>query len=226
MLSRRQLLGAAAGLVAGGRPAAGADGRAVEDWRQAPVGHQGIPPGWKPYETPGGHPRYDFTIVDDGAHRALRMRSDNEHSTIAHELTVDLASTPVLTWWWKIVSFPAGADLRERVTSDATGHLCVIWPRFPEMLRSRLIGYVWEPRAPADAIFTSKKTGTVTYIVLRSGREGVGAWVEERRDVAADYRRIYGGAPPNPPALALSIDTNDTRATAESLFGAIAFQGR
>jgi len=226
VLSRRQVLAAAAGSLAGGRHVAAADRRVVENWQQAPVGHQGIPPGWKAYETPGGHPRYDFTVVEDAGHRALRMRSDNEHSTIAHELDVDLTSTPVLSWWWKIVSFPAGADLRERATSDATGHLFVIWPRFPEMLRSRIIGYVWEPRAPADAIFASKKTGTLTYVVLRSGREGLGAWVEERRDVAADYRRIHGGAPSNPPVLALSIDTNDTRAKAESLFGSIAFQGR
>ena len=66
----------------------------------------------------------------------------------------------------------------------------------------------------------------LSYVVLRSGREGTGAWVEERRDVAADYRKIYGGEPPNPPALALSIDTNDTRSHAESLVGALAFQAR
>jgi Protein of unknown function (DUF3047) len=226
VLSRRQVLVMAAGALAARRRAWAAERTVVEDWRDAPVGRQGIPPGWRSYETPGGHPRYDFTVVEDAGRRALRMRSESEHSPIAHELRVDLARTPILTWCWKVVSFPAGADLRQRATSDATGHVFVIWPRFPEMLRSRLIGYVWEPQAPADAIFTSKKTGTVTYVVLRSGREGVGAWVEERRDVAADYRKIYGGDPPDPPALALSIDTNDTRARAESLFGAIAFQGR
>ncbi|HEY3188123.1 MAG TPA: DUF3047 domain-containing protein [Solirubrobacteraceae bacterium] len=228
MLSRRQVLSAAAAWLVAGSSHAGAAGdrSVVEDWKAVPLGHHGIPPGWRPYETPGGHPRYDFTIVEDGGRRALRMRSESEHSTIARELTVDLASTPILTWSWKVVSFPAGADLRERATSDATGHLFVIWPRFPEMLRSRLIGYVWEPRAPADAVFASKKTGTVTYVVVRSGTAGTGAWVDERRDVAADYRRIYGGTAPNPPALALSIDTNDTRSHAESLVGALAFQAR
>ena len=226
MLTRRRLLAAVAGALACGRGAQAADRVAIEDWTTAPLGHQGIPPGWRAYETPGGHPRYDFTVVDDGGRRALRMRSESEHSTIAHELTVKLASTPILTWSWKIVSFPAGADLRERATSDATGHLFVVWPRFPAMLRSRLLGYVWEPRAPADAIFTSKKTGTITYIVLRSGTVGLGAWVEERRDVAADYRRVFRADPPDPPALALSIDTNDTRARAESLFGPIAFLSR
>ena len=226
MWSRRQVLAAAAAVLAGARGAGAADQRVVEDWKSAPVGQHGIPPGWRAYETPGGHPKYDFDVVEDRDRRALRLRSHDDHSTIAHELQVDLAVTPILTWWWKVVSFPAGADLRERATSDATGHIFVIWPRFPAMLRSRLIGYVWEPRAPADAIFTSKKTGTVTYIVLRSGNEGVGAWVEERRDVAADYQRVFGSAAPNPPALALSIDTNDTRAGAESLFGSIAFRPR
>jgi len=225
MLSRRQVLAATAACLVAGRARA-ADQRIVEDWKTAPLGHHGIPPGWRAYETPGGHPRYGFDVVEDGGHRALRMRSEDDHSTIAHELKVDLAATPVLTWSWKVVSFPAGADLRERATSDATGHVFVIWPRFPEMLRSRLIGYVWEPRAPAGAVFTSKKSGTITYIVLRSGPAGIGAWVEETRDVAADYRRIYGGAASNPPALALSIDTNDTRAKAESLFGPIAFRAR
>ena len=226
MLSRRQVLVAAAAVLAGRAPARAAPPGLVDDWTAAPLGHHGIPPGWRPYETPGGRPRYDFTVVEDAGRRALRMRSESEHSTIAHELKVDLAATPLLTWSWRIVSFPAGADLRERATSDATGHLVVIWPRFPEMLRSRLLCYVWEPRAPADAVFTSKKTGTVTFIVLRSGTAGAGAWVEERRDVAADYRRVYGGDPPNPAALALSIDTNDTSSSAESLFGSIAFQPR
>jgi hypothetical protein len=42
--------------------------------------------------------------------------------------------------------------------------------------------------------------------------------------VAEDYRRIYGEEPEDAGAVALSIDTNDTRSTAEALFGAIAFR--
>ncbi len=38
-----------------------------------------------------------------------------------------------------------------------------------------------------------------------------------------DYRRIYGEAPDSPAAVALSIDTNDTRTVAEGLIGAIRF---
>ena len=121
-------------------PARAAEALVIEDWRESPTSATGVPPGWKPYETPGGHPAYDFSIVDDDGRRALRMKSDGEHSTIAKESTIRLAATPVLRWDWKAVKFPAGADLRERKTSDATAHIFVLWPRFPAMLRSRLIG--------------------------------------------------------------------------------------
>ena len=202
------------------------DARAVEDWRDAAAGATGVPPGWRPYETLGGHPAYDFAIVDDAGHRALRMKSVSDHSTIAKEATIHLTATPVLRWDWKVVKFPEGADLREKSTSDTTGHIFVLWPRFPAIVRSRLIGYVWDPALPAGTVVKSRKTGTVTFIVARSGLERLGQWVSEERSVAEDYRRIYGEDPEDPKAIALSIDTNDTRSSAEALFGRIAFVAR
>ena len=217
-----------AGLALALRPgrALGAGPILVEDWSAPPVGTHGVPPGWRSYETPGGHPRYDFTVVDDGGRRGLELKSESEHSTIAKEVDVDLTATPVLEWAWRIVSHPAGADLTKRETSDATGHIYVVWPRFPAMLRSRLVGYVWDPSIPVGTLVKSQKTGTVTFVVARSGSPGFGEWSIERHDVAADYRRIHGETAPKPGAVALSIDTNDTRATAAARFGRIAFRER
>jgi Protein of unknown function (DUF3047) len=104
-----------------------------------------------------------------------------------------------------------------------TGHLFVIWPRVPALLRSRLIGYVWDPVVPTGSIVPSRKTRTVTFVIVRSGFDRVGEWVVTRHDVAADYQRIFGEPAPNPRAIALSIDTDDTHSTAEALFGRIAF---
>jgi hypothetical protein len=211
--------------VLGGRLSRAAAGSVepVEDWTQAPLGARGVPPGWEKYETPRGHPAYDFTVVEDGGRRALALRSADDHSTIAKQIRVDLGATPLLTWQWKVVSLPRGADLRERATSDATGHIFVVWPRFPALVRSRLIGYVWDPALPVGTVVASRKTGTVTFVVARSGERELGRWVDERHDVAADHRKIFGEAPAMPGAVALSIDTNDTRAAAEALFGRITF---
>jgi hypothetical protein len=226
-LSRRRLI--LAGLAAATlspRRALGGAAVLVEDWSAPPLGLHGVPPGWRSYETPGGHPRYDFTVVEDSGRRALELKSENEHSTIAREIDVDLGATPVLEWAWRVITQPVGADLTKRATSDASGHVFVVWPRFPAMLRSRLIGYIWDPVIPVDTIVPSPKTSLVSFVVARSGPRGLGQWSIERHDVAADYRRIYGEPAPKPGAVALSIDTNDTRASAAARFGRIAFLPR
>lgn len=214
---------AAAVVLTGLAIAAAAEVALVEDWTQPPVGTRGIPPGWTHYETFGGRPAYDFTVVDSDGRRALLLKSHNEHSTIARELHVDLRATPVLEWSWKVLKLPAGADIRAKETSDLTAHVFVIWPRFPAMVRSRLIGYVWDATAPVQTVEKSRKTGTVHFFVLRSGASGLGQWLTERRNVLEDYRRIFGEEPEGPRALALSIDTNDTHSEAEALIGRIAF---
>ncbi len=226
MLARRRFLLMAGGtvLAAGRRAAIGAGQRVlVEDWSKAVVGARGIPPDWEAYETPGGHPVYDFTIVDEEGKRALRARSTNEHSTIAKALHVDLELSPILEWSWKVTKLPAGGDVRRREASDLAADVLVIWPRFPALLRSRLIGYSWDATAPEGSVVKSPKTATVNFVIVRSGAADLGRWLSERRNVAEDYRRVYGEPPEKPGALAVSIDTNDTHSTAESFFGALAF---
>jgi hypothetical protein len=196
----------------------------VEDWSKRVFGATGIPAGWSKYETAGGRPAYDFTLVEDEGYRALRLRSHMDHSTITKEIRVSLRATPILEWRWKVLKLPAGADIRKKETSDLTGHIFVIWPRFPAMLRSRLIGYVWDSAAPAQTVEKSRKTSTVIFFVLRSGPNDIGQWLTERRNVYEDYRRAFGEDPQDPPAIALSIDTNDTRSEAEALIGRIVFK--
>jgi hypothetical protein len=63
----------------------------------------------------------------------------------------------------------------------------------------------------------------VTYIVVRSGSNDLGKWITERRNVVEDFRTIYGEPPDNPSALSLSIDSDDTRSSADSLIGPTVF---
>ena len=123
----------------------------VENWTRHPLNHRGVPEGWRTYETVGGHPAYDFTVVETDDRRALLLRSNGDHSTIARKVSVNLHATPILEWSWKLIQLPQGADLRKRATSDAAPHVFVIWPRTPALLRSQLIGYVWDPVLPVGS---------------------------------------------------------------------------
>ena len=196
----------------------------VEDWAKAPVGHKGIPPEWKGQQW--GSPAYDMTVVEDGGKKALHLKSKNEGSTINKEVKgkVNLKETPILEWSWKVVALPKGGNSCVKATDDQAGQVFVMWPRFPEQVRSQIIGYVWDSTQPVGTTCKSEKTGMVTYIVVRSGAADAGKWITERRNVAQDYKKVYGADPENPGVVSISIDSNDTGSYSESFMGPIAFR--
>jgi Protein of unknown function (DUF3047) len=197
----------------------------VEDWSKHAVGARGLPEGWKPQNW--GSPKYDlFSIDNDGGRKVLHMKSANDGSTIARDVKgkVNLKDTPFLEWSWKVTVLPRGADSCKKATDDQAAQVFVVWPRFPEPVRSRIIGYVWDTTQPAGTICKSEKTGTVTYIVLRSGTAELGKWLSERRNVVDDFKKVYKDSPDEPDAVSVAIDSNDTSSTAESFIGPIFFK--
>lgn len=196
----------------------------VEDWSRTPVGARGLPPEWKGQSW--GSPKYDFAVVDNDGKRVLHLKSRSEGSTIAKDLEgkVDLKETPILEWSWRVVTLPTAGNSCKKSTDDQAVQVYVAWRRFPEALRSRVVGYVWDSTAPVGTICKSEKTSTVTYVVLRSGAGQLGTWITESRNVGEDFRKIYGEEPAKPDAVSISIDSNDTNSVAESFVGPILFR--
>lgn len=216
------LLGLAGVLVA--VAAWAADTAVVADWSKYAVGTRGILEGWKGGDW--GSPKYDFQIVEVDGRRVLHLQSEGDSSTIVREIKgmVVLKQTPILEWRWKITKLPRGADARKSATDDEAGQIYVTWPRIPQALRSRIIGYIWDTTAPVGSIFKSEKTGTVHYVVVESGPDKLGQWITEHRNVVEDFKKIYGEVPNNPGAISISIDSDDTKSSAEAFFGTILFR--
>jgi hypothetical protein len=204
--------------------AGAADEVVVENWTRHAIGARGIPGDWKGQSW--GSPKYDLTVIDNDGKRVLHLRSDNEGSTISKDVKgkVDLRTTPILEWTWKVALLPRGGNSCQKATDDQAVQVYVAWPRFPEAVRSRIIGYVWDTTAAPGTVCKSEKTGTVTYIVLRSGAADLGQWVTERRNVREDFKKVYGEEPDSPAAVSVSIDSNDTQSAAESFVGPIVFR--
>ena len=77
------------------------------------------------------------------------------------------------------------------------------------------------------ATFPSAKVGTVRFIVVRSGRADLGKWVTETRSVIDDFKMLYGEQPEeNVGAVTISINSQNTHARAEAVFGEILFKKR
>jgi hypothetical protein len=201
-----------------------ADQVMVEDWKAVSPGTTGVPPEWKAQNW--GSPKYDFKIEESDGRPALHMKSVDEGSTISREVKgqIHVKETPILEWTWKVVQLPKGGNSCKKATDDQAAQIFVVWPRFPEAVRSRIIGYVWDTTLPVGTICKSEKTGTVTYVVVRSGTAELGKWLTESRNVVADFRKIYNDAPDDPAAVSVSIDSNDTHSSSESFIGPILFR--
>jgi hypothetical protein len=212
-----------AGLVAASMLAAQGNAVLVEDWSKQPAGKTGIPAGWQGQNW--GSPKYDFRVVPDGAGNVLHMKSQDDGSTINKEIKVDVKQFPILQWRWKAVVLPKGADSRHKETDDQACQIYVTFPRFPKLVRSRVIGYVWDSTAPAGTITPSEKASTITYVIVHSGSADVGKWITESRNVLEDYKKIYGQDPGEmAEAISVSIDSNDVHDRAECFVGEIAFR--
>ncbi|MGH6690413.1 MAG: DUF3047 domain-containing protein, partial [Gammaproteobacteria bacterium] len=85
-------------------------------------------------------------------------------------------------------------------------------------------GYIWDTTAPVGSIFKSEKAGTVHYVVVESGSSKLGRWIVERRNVAEDFKKIHGEEPENPGAVSISIDSDDTKSSAEAFIGTVFFR--
>ena len=118
---------------------------------------------------------------------------------------------------------PAGGDVRKKETDDQAAQIYVVFPKFPSQINSRMLGYIWDTSAPVGSSVTSAKLSTTKYIVLKSGKDEIGKWLSEKRNVYEDYKKLFDEEPPKVGSIALMIDSDDTKTSAESFFGDIYF---
>jgi len=182
----------------------------------------GLPTGWDVTEFSGHDPAIELTRVD--GRLALRLRSEGNSFAIHRDLVLDVRQYSILTWWWKVNRLPNGGDLREPGRDDQAAQLYVIFPRWPApRTASDVIGYVWDSRAPVGTTLRNPSAPNVRVVVLESGPGRLDTWLREQRNVAADYRALFGAEPPRAGKVALMIDSNDTKSGAEAMFGDLTF---
>jgi hypothetical protein len=182
----------------------------------------GVPLGWEVTEFAGSDPSVELVRAD--GRLALRLRSERNSFALHRDLVLDLRRYPILSWSWKVSRLPNGGDVREAGRDDQAAQVYVVFPRWPSPRKtSDVIGYVWDARAPVGLKLTHPKAANVRIVVLESGPGRLDKWLREERNVAEDYRALFGRQPPRAGKVALMIDSNDTRSDAEAMFGDLTF---
>jgi hypothetical protein len=60
-------------------------------------------------------------------------------------------------------------------------------------------------------------------VVLRNADSDVGSWVDEKRNLAADFRAAFGDITPVVTGIAIGADTDQTEESVTAWFGDIRF---
>jgi hypothetical protein len=84
--------------------------------------------------------------------------------------------------------------------------------------------YVWGSRTPRDGIVPNGYTSRIKIIAVESGREKLGSWLEETRNVEADFRRAFGEAPGKITSVGILTETDRSDRVLEAYYGDLAFR--
>ena len=157
-----------------------------------------------------------FYVVREGRNKFLRGFTENEAQRIsvgndaAFGLDWDLRNHPKLKWRWRALHLPEGAAEDDR--NDSGAAVYVTFSR-DWLGRPRSIKYAYSTTLPVGTVVDF---GRLKVIVASSGADGIGKWLTVERDVAEDYRRVFGRtAPERPLSITLWSDSDTTKDRAE-----------
>jgi len=166
----------------------------------------------------------EFSLVPAGDGVAIRAIAEGGSAALAREVEIDPSACPEVEWSWRVESLPEAAELSSREAEDMAASIFFAFgdpgvltnPREVPTLR-----YVWATEDDAaESVHESPYfPGIIRSLVVRSGATDVGSWVTERRDLLADFARVFGGQPEEPVrVIALYTDSDHGETRVEALY--------
>ena len=193
-----------------------------------------VPPApWRPVGLPKQtKPFTRFSVVNLDGQRVLRVESQASYGNLVHPLQENPAAHR-LSWRWRLDEPIAGADLRRRDGDDSPIKVCAMFDlatsavpfverqvlrmarlRTGDPLPAASVCYVWDANLPPGTVLDNAYSRRIRFIVLRGPETPLHSWVNEQRDVWADFKRLFGDeADAVPPLVGVAIgaDADNTQ---------------
>ena len=164
-----------------------------------------------------------YETVRQGDRTVVRATSRGTASGLFLRRRIDLEKTPILRWTWRVDGTLGDIDERTRAGDDYSARVYVIRSHPVFLWRARAVNYVWASTRSMGETWPNAYTDSSRHIAVRSGDAHIGRWVDERRDVRADFRDLFGEAVRYVDAVAIMTDTDNTGAAAVAYYADIAF---
>ena len=155
--------------------------------------------------------------------KVLRAYTQGQASGLFKEVVIDLNKTPYLNWSWQVNTLFKGNDERSKEGDDYPARIYVLVSGGVFFWNTKAINYVWSSNQPVGSEWPNAYTGNAQMLAVRSGDKKIGQWVNERRNIREDFKKLFGDDVMQIDAVAVMIDGDNTGQSATSYFGDIFF---
>ena len=203
---------------------------------------QAMPDGWKPLTFKKIPKHTSYEVVKDGAVTVVKAVSEASASGLIKQVAIDPKEFPIVRWRWKIDNVLQGSDVALKEGDDFPARLYITFEYDPDkvgfskMLKYKAgrvlfgdipiaaLNYIWDTKAPVGTIVENAYTNFAKMVIVESGTQKVGMWVDEERNIYEDYKKAFGEEPPMINGVAIMSDTDNTKEQATAYYGDIVFQ--
>ena len=175
-------------------------------WRVTSLPQQAIP-----------QTRYSVLTLD--GQRVLRIDAQASYGNLVHTLR-EPTDDHQLRWRWRVDAPNRLADLRRKTGDDSPIKVCALFDlplsavpfierqllrlarlRTGEHLPAASVCYVWDNQLPPGTVLDNAYTRRVRLLVLHGPEAALRNWQLEQRDLAADFKRLFGDETQTVPPL-------------------------
>jgi len=200
-----------------------------------------LPEGWTPLTFKKIERHTTYEVVKDGPVSVVKAVSEASASGLTKAVAIDPHEYPIVRWRWKVENLLQKGNVNRKDGDDYPARLYITFAyepakvSFGRKLKYKAgralfgdipigaLNYIWDGKSPVGTIVDNAFTDFAKMIVVQSGAQRIGSWVEEERNVYEDYRLAFGEEPPAISGVAIMSDTDNTKERAVAYYGDIVF---
>lgn len=190
---------------------------------------------WKPLHFKKIKEHTTYSIEKERDKSYLKAESNASASGLVFHKEFSVFKYPKVRWKWKISNVFQKGNAREKSGDDYPVRVYIIFNYDPETasfgkkikygLAKKIYGeypphstltYIWANRQHRENILTNPYASEAKMIILQTGNDKAGKWIEQEIDILEDYHRAFGEDPPETGSLAIMSDSDNTGENAVS----------
>jgi hypothetical protein len=171
----------------------------------------------------------DYTIENSGEKPCLRAGSSGSASGLILNKRINVYEYPSIKWRWKVSNVYKKGEHGKKEGDDYPIRIYILFEYNPETatliekakyeLGKKIYGfyppkssieYVWANTEDIPEIVPSPYNKSVRIFSIQKGKQNVGTWQEQERNILDDYRRVFNMDPPLFATIGIMNDSDNT----------------